>query len=92
MQNNTGGHSSAWIAQTWISFVISVGATLGGIIYLPVNDWVKGYLGMGVLFSVGSTINLSKAVRDIAESRRLMSRIDEAMMEKILAEKETFNK
>jgi hypothetical protein len=90
--SNTAGHSNAWIAQTWISFGISLTATLGGIAYLPVDNWVKGYLGMGMLFSVGSTINLSKTTRDIAESRRIISRIDEAKMEKLLAENDPFNK
>jgi hypothetical protein len=91
-QHNTGGHSNAWVAQTWISFTISLAATFGGIVYLPVDTWVKGYLGMGMLFSIGSTINLSKTTRDISESRRMLSRIDEAKMEKLLAENDPFNK
>jgi hypothetical protein len=90
--NNTAGHSNAWIAQTWISFAISIAATMGGITYLPVDNWIKGYLGMGLLFSVGSTINLSKTTRDIAESQRIISRIDEAKMEKFLVENDPFNK
>lgn len=79
-------HTSAWIAQTWISFVIALGATSMGIFYLPVNGWLKGYLGMGLLFSIGSTISLSKTVRDIEESKRLTSRIDEAKLERMLAD------
>ncbi len=91
-QHNNSTHSNAWIAQTWLSFTISLAATLGGIVYLPVDGWVKGYLGMGMLFSVGSTINLSKTTRDLAESRRIISRIDEAKLEKFLAENDPFNK
>jgi hypothetical protein len=89
---NASGHTNAWIAQTWISFVIAFSATMGGIVYLPVDAWVKGYLGMGMLFSVGSTVNLAKTTRDLAESRRIISRIDEAKMEKLLAENDPFNK
>ena len=83
-------HTAAWIAQTWLSFTIAVGATSIGILYMPVDGWLKGYLGMGLLFSVGSTISLSKTVRDIEESKRITSRIDEAKLEKLLAEYDPF--
>jgi len=51
----------AWIIQVWLSFVLSVSATAIGIIYLPVDGWVKGYMGMGLLFSVGSTFTRKRA-------------------------------
>ncbi|KAM3102067.1 hypothetical protein ACKFKF_05905 [Phormidesmis sp. 146-12] len=49
-------------------------------------------MGMGVLFTVGSTFSLSKTTRDIHESKRLISRVDEAKLEKILAEHDPFKK
>lgn len=79
-------HSSAWIAQTWLSFVISISATAVGIVYLPVDGWTKGFMGMGLAFSVGSTISLAKTQRDIHEGKKLTSRIEEARVEKILSE------
>lgn len=79
-------HSTAWIIQTWLSFVVSIGATSLGIIYLPVDNWIKGYMGMGLLFTVGSTVSLTKTQRDIYESTKISSKIEEAKMEKILAE------
>jgi hypothetical protein len=85
-------HSSAWVVQVWLSFVLSVSATSIGIFYLPVSDWIKGYLGMGLLFSIGSTISLSKTVRDVHESDKLLSRVDEAKLERILAEHDPFKK
>ncbi|ABW29204.1 MULTISPECIES: YiaA/YiaB family inner membrane protein [Acaryochloris] len=85
-------HTSAWIAQTWISFTVSIAATAIGIVYMPVNPWMKGYLGMGTLFSIGSTISLSKTIRDVEESKRVLSRLDEAKLEKLLAEHDPFNK
>lgn len=57
-----------------------------GIVYLPVDGWTKGYLGMGLAFTVGSTLSLAKTTRDIHESDRLTSRIDEARVERILSE------
>lgn len=64
-------HSGAWIAQTWISFIISISATSIGIIYLPVDIWTKGFIGMGLAFSIGSTISLIKTRRDIYEGKKL---------------------
>ncbi|MEL6354948.1 MAG: YiaA/YiaB family inner membrane protein [Cyanobacteria bacterium J06627_28] len=83
-------HSSAWIAQTYLSFLVSVFATLTGIFYLPGDVWLKGYMGMGVLFSVASTASLSKTIRDVEESKTMMSRIDEAKLERLLAEYDPF--
>jgi hypothetical protein len=85
-------HTNAWISYTWISFVLSISATFIGILYLPVDSWVKGYLGMGTLFSIGSTIGLSKTIRDVEESKRLISRVDEAKLEKMLAEHNLYDK
>ena len=84
-------HSNAWIAQTWISFVVSIGATTMGLLVMPANFWMKGYMGMGLLFSVGSTISLSKTIRDIEESKRIINRVDEAKLEKLLAEHHVFH-
>ena len=79
-------HSSAWVVQTWASWVLAVGVTAMGIWFLPVDGWMKAFLGMGVLFTVGSTFSLAKTVRDVHEQQRIVSRIDEARMTKLLAE------
>ncbi len=88
MQQQLGNqtHSAAWVVQAWASFIISVAALTIGILHLPVDSWVKGYMGMGLVFTVGSTINVSKTTRDIHENKRLTSRLDEARVEKILNE------
>jgi hypothetical protein len=90
--NNPMSNSNAWVAQTWISFVVSISATFCGIVYMPADSWVKGYLGMGMLFSIGSTISLTKTTRDIAESKRIINRIDEAKLERFLADNDPFKK
>lgn len=79
-------HSSAWIAQTWLSFIISISATTIGIVYLPVNVWIKGFMGMGLAFSIGSTVSLTKTQRDLHESKKFIVKIEEARVEKILSE------
>lgn len=79
-------HSSAWVIQTWLSFVISLTATTIGIIYLPVDAWTKGFMGMGLAFSITSTISLTKTQRDLHEGKKLTSKVEEARVEKILTE------
>jgi hypothetical protein len=85
-KRNVQDHSPAWVIQTWVTFIVSVSATSIGIIYLPVDNWIKGYMGMGLLFTVGSTISMTKTQRDIYESEKLTARIEEAKVEKLLNE------
>lgn len=79
-------HSSAWIAQTWISFIVAVGITAMGIWFLPVDVWVKAFMGMGLLFTVGSTFSLAKTVRDQHEAMSIKQRIDDARVSRLIAE------
>jgi hypothetical protein len=79
-------HSGAWVIQAWLSWVFAVGVTAMGIWFLPVDGWMKAFLGMGLLFTVGSTFSLAKTVRDVHEQQRIVSRIEEARMTKLLAE------
>jgi hypothetical protein len=79
-------HSNAWVVQTWVSWIAAVGATAIGIWCLPVGGWIKAFLGMGMLFTTGSTFSLAKTVRDVHEQQRIVSRIDEARMTKLLAQ------
>ena len=79
-------HSPAWVVQSWLSFAISVLATALGIYALPDDGWVKGFLAMGLLFTVGSSLSLAKTVRDLHDAHRLTARIDEARVTKLIAE------
>jgi hypothetical protein len=78
--------SDAWIFQTWIAFALSIGITSTGIANLPVDIWVKGFMAMGLSFSVGSTFSLAKTQRDLHESSKLTSKIEEAKVEQILSQ------
>lgn len=82
----TKTHSSAWVIQTWLSFALSIAGLGIGIANLPVNPWTKGYMAMGTLFAIGSTLSLAKTTRDLHEERKFNARIDEARVEKLLAE------
>ena len=79
-------HSPAWVVQSWVSFAVSTLATALGIYCLPDGGWVKGFLAMGLLFTVGASLSLAKTVRDMHEATRLNARIDEARVTKLIAE------
>ena len=79
-------HSTGWVIQAWASFALSIAAMTVGIVNLPVDNWVKGYMGMGLMFTVGSTISISKTTRDVHEAKRLIAKVDEARVEKLLSE------
>lgn len=78
--------TAAWMIQVWASFVLAVSATAIGIFYLPVPGWTKGYMGMGLAFTVGSTFSLAKTTRDFHEAKKLTAKIDEARVEKLLSD------
>lgn len=78
--------SAGWRFYTRASFVCSVIATYWGIYFLPVDPWVRGYMAMGVLFVIGSSFTLAKAIRDDHEATRLINKISQAKTEKILKE------
>lgn len=79
-------HSGAWIIQSWVSFILALFVTGLGIWALPVDLWVKGFMAMGLVFTVGSSLTLAKTVRDQHEAERLTKRIDEARVSRLIAE------
>jgi hypothetical protein len=79
----------AWIFQVWASFAVAIGMTTIGIGYLPLDAWLRGFLLMGLMFSVGSAFTLAKTLRDNHEAKRLLNRLSEAKTEKILREFES---
>jgi len=81
--------TTAWKFKTWLSFLLSFGMTLGGILYIPAGDlWVKGFMVMGLIFTVGSSFSLAKTIRDDHEADKLINRINEAKTAKILRDYE----
>src|SRR5580698_8390133 len=76
--------TQAWIFQVWASFVLAVGITTIGIAYVPLDAWIRAFLAMGLLFSVGSAFTLAKTVRDNHEARRLINRLSDAKTERII--------
>ena len=84
MNPTTSQHSGAWVSFTYANLLISLGLTLGGIFFLPIDLWVKGYMLMGVMMLVSSTITVTKTVRDVQEASKLVNKIEDAKTEQLL--------
>lgn len=76
--------TAAWRFQVVAAFAIAMVLTTGGVIYLPVDSWIKGYLLMGLYFTVSSSFGLAKTLRDHHESSQIVAKISEAKTEKML--------
>jgi hypothetical protein len=74
----------AWRFQTWAAFVLSLGATSLGIWWLPLGVWEKGFVALGLWFTVSSSFALAKAERDRHEAGKLTSRVAEHQVERAL--------
>jgi hypothetical protein len=86
MNPNSTDHSAAWVAFTYAMFVVSVAMVALGIVFLPTDLAIKGYLAMGIAMLVQSCITVTKAVRDVQERGRLVNRIENAKTERLLME------
>ena len=78
----------AFFVQSAISFAISLGVTIVGIGYLNDSRWVRAFLGLGVLYVVTSSFTLAKCIRDRQEEAAIISRVDQARLDKLLAEQD----
>ncbi|MFF1646031.1 YiaA/YiaB family inner membrane protein [Streptomyces sp. NPDC058240] len=87
-QQGTG----AFYGQAVASFGVAIGAVALGIYFLDADAWVRGFLAIGVLYLVTSCFTLAKVIRDRQEAGRIVSRVDQARLEKILAEHDPFQK
>ena len=79
-------HSQSWITFTYAAFLGSMAMVALGILFLPLDIWIKGYFAMGVAMLVQSCITMTKTIRDVHESKRLMNRIEDAKTERLLME------
>ncbi|RVU19859.1 YiaA/YiaB family inner membrane protein [Methylobacterium oryzihabitans] len=86
MNPQTPQHTSAWVAFTYASFLGSAAMVGAGILFLPLDLWIKAYLAMGVVMLVQSCITLVKTLRDVHEGRRMVNRIEDARAERLLME------
>lgn len=79
-------NTPAFYLMAILSFGIALAVVVIGEIYLPVPAWTRAFLGLGTVFLVSATFTLAKCVRDQQETESVVSRIDQARLERMLAE------
>jgi hypothetical protein len=88
--NSPSKNTAAFFLQAGIAFGVSLLGALGGILFLPLDLWQRLFLAMTVLFLVTSSFTLAKVIRDQEEAATIRVRLDEARMERLLAEHNPF--
>lgn len=87
MQSRT---TAAYFVQAVLSFALATAALAIGIAYLPVNAWMRSFLAVGLLYEITSAFTLAKVIRDRQEADEITTRVDQARLEKLLAEHDPF--
>ena len=52
------------------------------------SRWIRGFFALGLLYVVTSSFTLAKCVRDRQEETALVSRVDQARLDKLLTEQD----
>ena len=84
------GPTTAFYVASVLSFGISLTSVAIGIAYLPMGGWPRAFLALGLLYVVTSAFTLAKCVRDQQEAGEIISRVDQARLEKLLTEHDLF--
>ena len=79
-------NTPAFFAQAGVSFAVSLLGLLFALLYLPVDPWVRAFLAMTTLYLVSSSFTLAKVIRDAQDDKYVISRLDQARFDKVLAE------
>jgi len=90
MANIQPTNTTAFYAQAAISFGVALGAALLGIAYLPIDGWMRAFLAVSLMYVVTSAFTLAKCVRDQQELNKVVQRVDDVRLEKLLAEHDPF--
>ncbi|MFF1276876.1 YiaA/YiaB family inner membrane protein [Streptomyces marokkonensis] len=84
--------TAAFYGQAVASFAVALGATAIGIFNLETDAWVRAFLAVAVLYLVTSAFTLAKVIRDRQEAGQIVNRVDQARLEKLLAEHDPLQK
>ena len=84
MNNPVPHHTQSWIVFTYVSFAAALAMVIGGIVLMPLDLAMKGYLAMGVVMLIQCCIILTKTIRDNDEASKLVNRLEDAKTERLL--------
>jgi hypothetical protein len=88
--STTAKNTTAFAAQAAISFGAALFAMLVAIYFMDADPWIKGFLALGTLYLTTSTFTLAKVVRDMQEDSTTVHRLDQARLDKILAQHDPY--
>lgn len=83
-------NTNAFFLQAGISFAVALLTMVFAAIYLPVDPWIRAFLGLGIMYLTTSTFTLAKCVRDAQENQSVYARLDQARVDRILSEHDPF--
>ncbi|QZY27642.1 YiaA/YiaB family inner membrane protein [Nocardioides coralli] len=83
-------NTPAFFLQAGISFAVALLAMVFAVLYLPVDGWIRAFLGLGIMYLTTSTFTLAKCVRDAQENQSVHARLDQARVDRLLAEHDPF--
>ncbi|WP_034091088.1 YiaA/YiaB family inner membrane protein [Streptacidiphilus albus] len=83
-------NTTAFYAQAVASFALALTAMAVGIAYLSASPWIRAFLALGLLYVVTSAFTLAKVIRDRQEEEQVTTRVDQARLDKLLAEHDPF--
>src|ERR1700712_968221 len=78
--------SPAFMLEAGLAFAIALVGMVIGESILPISPWTRAFLAMGTVFLVSSAFTLAKVVRDQHETGNVVNRIDQARLDRLLAE------
>ena len=88
--STTAKNTTAFAAQAAISFGAALFAMLVAVYFMDADPWIKGFLALGTLYLTTSTFTLAKVVRDMQDDSTVMHRLDQARLDKALAQHDPY--
>lgn len=83
--NSNPKNTGAFYMQAVVSFGVALFAVMVAVYYLPADPWIKAFFALSICYLVTSSFTLAKVIRDRQEDEAVVSRLDQARLEKALA-------
>ena len=64
----TTKNTNAFFLQAGLAFGVALLTMVVAIFYVPVDPWIRAFLGLGTMFLTTSAFTLAKCVRDAQEN------------------------
>ena len=61
---NPSRNTNAFFAQAGISFAVALLAMVFAVLFLPVDPWIRAFLGLGTLYLTTSSFTLACSIED----------------------------